>query len=50
MLKNRVRTNDDSILKRLISTLCLQILNLPDDALAIDDLAKHNMFLVQMRR
>jgi hypothetical protein len=43
-------TNDGNVLKWLVSTLCLEILNLSDDALAVDDLAEDNMLLVQVWR
>jgi hypothetical protein len=34
---------------RLITALCLHILNLPNNTLTIDDLAEYYMFLVQVR-
>jgi hypothetical protein len=43
-----VRTGDDDVLVWLVSALCLQVLDLSDDALAIDDLAKDDVLLVKM--
>jgi hypothetical protein len=41
-------TDDGSIMPWLVAALCLEVLNRSYDALAIDDLAKHNMLLVQV--
>lgn len=35
---------------RLVAALRLEVLDLSDNALSIDDLAKDNVFLVQVRR
>ena len=42
--------SDGSVLEWLISALRLEVLDFSDDALAVDDFSKDNMFLVQMRR
>lgn len=43
-------TYDSSLMPRLVAALCLEVLDLPDDALAVDDLAEHDVLLVQMWR
>jgi hypothetical protein len=34
----------------LVAALCLEVLNCSHDALAVDDLAEHNVLLVQVWR
>jgi hypothetical protein len=41
-------TDDGDIMQWLVAALCLEILDRSYDALAVDDLAEHNMLLVQM--
>ncbi len=41
-------TNDSSVLPRLVAALGLEILDLSNDALAINNFAINNMFLIEM--
>jgi hypothetical protein len=41
-------TNDSSVAEWLVAALCLKVLNFPDNALAVDDLAEYNMLVVQV--
>lgn len=43
------RTDNDSIVYWFIATLSLEILHLPHDTLAVDNFAKNNVLLVQVR-
>jgi len=42
------RTVDGNVMPWLVGTLCLEVLNRPDHALAADDLAEDDVLLVEM--
>jgi hypothetical protein len=44
----RCRTENGYILERLVAALTFEVLDVADDALAVDDSAEHNVLLVQM--
>jgi hypothetical protein len=44
-----LRTQDGDVLPWLVAALCLEVLDLTDDALAVDDFTEHDVLLVQVR-
>lgn len=48
--RQRVRTDNDRLLRGLVSGLGRQVLNLANDALAVEDFAEDYVFSIEVRR
>ena len=50
MVQRREYTDDDGGLQWLVSAFCREVFYFPHNALAVDDLAEHYVFLVKVGR